>query len=95
MKLILLIVVLLFTPCSWAVTCTSINNTNIITMSDQVLRDRAGNRIGTISTASDGIQTARDRAGNRLGTYDPRTNVTRDRAGNRVGDGNLLGSLFK
>lgn len=63
-------------------------------MNQQVLRDRSGNRIGTIDTESDGRMIARDKNGNRVGEYDPRSNVTRDRNGNRFGEGNLLASLI-
>lgn len=64
-------------------------------MADEVLRDARGNRLGTISTDSRGIQTIRDQRGNRKGTYDPSTNVTRDDRGNRVGTGNLLTTLLR
>jgi hypothetical protein len=60
----------------------------------EVLRDRAGNRIGEIETVS-GKQVLRDKYGNRLGEFDPNTQVTRDRFGNRVGTGNLLLTLLK
>ena len=59
-------------------------------MSKEILKDRNGNRIGEIETASDGKQTIRDKNGNRLGEYNPSDNVTRDKNGNRVGEGNLL-----
>jgi len=60
----------------------------------EVLRDRAGRRIGEIETVS-GKQILRDEYGNRLGEYDPHTGMTRDRFGNRVGTGNLLLTLLK
>jgi len=63
-------------------------------MSQQDLRDKSGNRIGSIVTESSGKMTARDKSGNRLGDYDPKTNVTRDRSGNRIGTGNFLSSLI-
>ena len=63
-------------------------------MSQEVLRDRSGNRIGTIDTDSSGKMVGRDKSGNRVGEYDPKSNVTRDRSGNRVGTGNLLASLI-
>lgn len=59
-------------------------------MSTEFLRDRNGNQIGEIETASDGQQVIRDKNGNRLGEYSPRDNVTRDNNGNHIGEGNLL-----
>lgn len=63
-------------------------------MSEQVLRDRNGNRLGSIVTNSDGTQTARDRNGNKLGVYEIKNNITRDLNGNRIGEGNFLSSLI-
>ena len=63
-------------------------------MAQEVLKDRLGNRIGTIDTDSSGKMTGKDRLGNRVGEYDPKSNVTKDRLGNRVGTGNLLASLI-
>jgi len=64
-------------------------------MSEEILRDRDGRRIGTIETRADRIQIIRDANGRRLGEYDPRNNVTRDANGRRVGDGNLLASFLR
>ncbi len=63
-------------------------------MAEQVLRDRIGNKIGSIETQSSGVQIARDRIGNKVGEYDPRSNVTRDRIGNKIGEGNQLAALI-
>jgi hypothetical protein len=63
-------------------------------MSQQVLRDKTGNRIGTIDTDSSGKMIGRDKTGNRVGEYDPKSNITRDKTGNRLGTGNLLASLI-
>lgn len=63
-------------------------------MANQVLKDRLGNTLGTISTASNGIQTIKDRLGNTKGSYDPKTNRTRDRLNRTVGTGNLLTTLL-
>ena len=62
--------------------------------SEVVLRDKLGNRIGTIEVQSDGRQVGRDGLGNRVGEYNPKDNVTRDRLGNRFGEGNLLAVLI-
>ena len=59
------------------------------------LRDKMGNRIATIETASDGTQIIRDKMGNRLGEYSPKDNITRDKMGNRIGTGNLLTTLIR
>ena len=63
-------------------------------MSDAILRDRSGNRIGSIETRRDGIQIGRDKGGNKRGEYDPKHDVTRDKNGNKVGSGNLLSILI-
>jgi len=63
-------------------------------MADQVLKDRNGNRIGSIEIRSDGTQIGKDKNGNRRGEYDPKRNVTKDKNGNRVGEGNLLSVLI-
>jgi|GEM_PF-1608761 len=63
-------------------------------MADQILKDRNGNRIGSIETRSDGTQIGKDKNGNRRGEYDPKRNITKDKNGNRVGEGNLLSSLI-
>ena len=63
-------------------------------MSDQVLKDRLGNVLGKISTASDGTLIIKDRLGNVKGKYDPKTNKTKDRLGNVIGTGNLLTTLL-
>ena len=63
-------------------------------MADQVLKDRLGNTIGKISTASNGVQTIKDKLGNTKGSYDPKSNKTKDKLGNTVGTGNLLTTLL-
>lgn len=63
-------------------------------MADQILRDKRGTKIGTISTASNGVQTLRDAKGVKKGTYDPRTNKTKDVRGSTVGTGNLLATFL-
>jgi hypothetical protein len=63
-------------------------------VTDQVLKDKLGNTIGKISTASNGIQTIKDRLGNIKGSYDPKRNETKDKLGNTVGTGNLLTTLL-
>jgi hypothetical protein len=63
-------------------------------MSDVILRDRSGNKIGSIETRRDGIQIGRDKGGNKRGEYDPKRDVTRDKSGNKVGSGNLLSVLI-
>ena len=63
-------------------------------MSQQILKDLMGNKIGTIETDSSGRMIGKDKMGNRVGEYDPKLNVTKDRMRNRVGVGNLLSSLI-
>jgi hypothetical protein len=63
-------------------------------MSEEVLRDKHGNRIGVIREENGGVLVIRNKAGNRVGSYDPKTNTTRNKAGNRVGSGNQLTSLL-
>jgi len=63
-------------------------------MSEEILRDGNGRRIGTVEIRSDRTQIIRDANGRRLGEYDPRTNLTRDANGRRVGEGNLLATLL-
>ena len=63
-------------------------------MPDQILKDSRGYKIGTISTASNGVQTIKDEKGYKKGTYDPKTNKTKDARGYSVGTGNLLTSLL-
>ncbi|MCL2660642.1 MAG: hypothetical protein FWD64_09015 [Acidobacteriaceae bacterium] len=64
-------------------------------MATQDLRDRNGNKIGSIDVDSQGTQVLKDKNGNRLGTYEPRSNTTRDKNGNRVGTGNILTTLLR
>jgi hypothetical protein len=60
---------------------------------ESVIRDRNGNRIGSI--VDNGHQlVARDKFGNNLGYYDPRKNVTSDRNSNRICEGNALSALI-
>ncbi len=63
-------------------------------MADQVLKDRNGNKIGSIEVRSDGKQIGKDKNGNKRGEYDPKNNVTKDKNGNKVGEGNLLSTLI-
>ena len=63
-------------------------------MSEEVLKDSRGNRVGSIQTQSDGRRVAKDARGNRVGEYDPKNNVTKDARGNRVGNGDFLSSLI-
>jgi hypothetical protein len=63
-------------------------------MDTQVLKDRDGNKIGSIEIRSDGTQVGKDRNGNKRGEYDPKRNVTKDRNGNKVGEGNFLPVLI-
>ncbi len=63
------------------------------TSMEEVLRDRNGNRIGTIQDNGSEL-VLRDKNGNRCGTYNKSQNVTRDKNGNRVGTGNLLVTLL-
>ena len=64
----------------------------------KILRDRLGNKIGSIEIRPDGIQVGRDRlgdkVGDKVGEYDPKGDVTRDRLGNKFGGGNLLAALI-
>lgn len=60
----------------------------------ETLRDRNGNKLGTIDQSSNGILVGRDKNGNKVGDYDSKSNITRDRNGNKVGQGNLLSSLI-
>ena len=63
-------------------------------MSEEILRDRNGRRIGTIETRTDRVQIIPDANGRRLGEYNPKDNVTRDANGRRVGEGNFLASFL-
>ena len=63
-------------------------------MADQILKDRNGNKIGSIEIRSDGTHVGKDKNGNKRGEYDPKRNVTKDRNGNKVGEGNLLAALI-
>lgn len=63
-------------------------------MTDQFIRDRAGNSMGKI-TEFGGKFWIHDARGNRLGQYDPKINVTFDANGNRIGTGNLLTTLLR
>lgn len=63
-------------------------------MADQTLKDKLGNILGKISTASNGILTIKDKLGNVKGSFDPKTNKTKDKLGNVIGSGNLLATLL-
>jgi hypothetical protein len=63
-------------------------------MSEKVLRDASGRRIGTIRESA-GRQEIRDSAGRRLGTYDPKDNKTRNSSGQVFGQGDQLSSLLR
>jgi len=60
----------------------------------ETLKDRSGNKLGTIDQGSGGKLVGRDKSGNKVGEYDPKSNITWDRSGNKVGEGNLLSSLI-
>ena len=63
-------------------------------MADQILKDKRGVKIASISTAGNGIQTIKDKRGVKLGTYDPKSNKTKDKRGVSIGSGNLLTTLL-
>ena len=63
-------------------------------MSEHILRNKIGNKIGSIKTHTDGKQELRSKIGNKLGTYDPKTNTTHNKLGNKIGSGNLLTTLL-
>jgi hypothetical protein len=63
-------------------------------MAEQTLKDRNGNKVGSIETRPDGTQIGKDRSGNKRGEYNPRANTTRDKNGNVFGQGNLLSTLI-
>ena len=63
-------------------------------MSEHILKNKIGNKIGSIKTHTDGKQELRSKNGNKLGTYDPKWNRTLDKNGNTVGSGNLLTTLL-
>lgn len=66
---------------------------NNVMAQESVIRDRNGNRIGSI--VDNGHQlVARDKFGNNLGYYDPQRNVTSDRNSNRICEGNALSALI-
>jgi hypothetical protein len=62
-------------------------------MSNQVLRDSRGVKIGEIMEFG-GKLIIRDARGVKKGDYDPKTNITRDARGAKVGTGNLLTTLL-
>jgi len=63
-------------------------------MSNTVLKDSRGNRIGNIREQANGKRVAYDARGFRVGEHTPRDNTTRDARGNRVGSGDFLASLL-
>lgn len=63
-------------------------------MSEQILKNKLGNKIGSIKTHADGKQEIRSKLGNKLGTYDPKRNETYNKLGNKIGSGNLLTTLL-
>jgi YD repeat-containing protein len=62
-------------------------------MSQQIIRDKSGRTIGTITTSGT-VSTIRDAAGRTKGTYDSKSDKTRDAAGRTVGSGNLITTLL-
>ncbi len=62
-------------------------------MSNQVLRDSRGAKIGEISQVGNKL-VIRDARGAKKGEYDSATNTTRDARGSKVGTGNLLTTLL-
>lgn len=63
-------------------------------MAQDYLKDRHGNRLGTIRTGANGRTELLDRNGSRAGHYDASKHQTFDARGTRVGTGNLLTSLL-
>ena len=63
-------------------------------MSEHILKNKIGNKIGSIKTHADGKQELRSKIGNKLGTYNPKTNTTHNKIGNKIGSGNLLTTLL-
>jgi hypothetical protein len=63
-------------------------------MSNEVLRDRLGNKIGEIEMNGH-KRILRDKVGNKLGEYDPRDNKTRDKYSNVVGTSDILLTLLR
>ena len=63
-------------------------------MAEEFLKDRNGNRIGSIETRNDGTQIGKDKNGNRRGEVDPKRNIPKDRNGYKGGEGNLLAALI-
>jgi len=61
---------------------------------EKLLKDRLGNKIGSIEIKPDGTEIGKDRLGNKVGEYDPKQNITKDRLGNKVGEGNFLAVLI-
>jgi hypothetical protein len=70
------------------------DTTEATAMADEVLKDDAGRKIGTLQTRADGVLIARDLNGNKVGEYDPANNVTRDGRGRKVGVGDQLSWLL-
>ena len=63
-------------------------------MSEQILKNKLGNKIGSIKTHTDGKQELKSKLGNKLGIFDPKTNKTYNKLGNTIGSGNLLSTLL-
>lgn len=63
-------------------------------MSNQILKDTKGFKLGSITTDSNGKQTIYDKSGFRKGVYDPKSNITKDSSGFKFGTGNLLTKLL-
>lgn len=62
-------------------------------MTNQILRDSRGAKIGEIQE-SGGKLIIRDSRGSKRGEYDPKSNKTRDSRGAIFGTGNLLTALL-
>ena len=63
-------------------------------MPEQDLKNKLGNKIGSIKTNFDGKLVLYSKLGNKLGTYDPKKNETYNKLGNKIGSGNLLTTLL-
>jgi len=62
-------------------------------MSDQILKDRSGHKIGVIKEQGR-LLVAYDAHGHKLGVFDPERDLTQDAHGRKVGSGNLLAALI-
>ncbi len=63
-------------------------------MATEVLKNKRGVTIGTITDSSSNKLVIKNRNGVTLGYYDKIANTTKDRSGKLIGRGNLLVSLI-